>query len=97
MVTGKGVPCSFTERDPGLVIEHRESEVKGTKHDVAEQLLIALEALLPDICQVCKEDYSVERGEVPSLSCKGCRQGFHQACYNRLGIGDSLAELLGLF
>ena len=37
------------------------------------------------------------RGQIPSLSCKGCSQGFHQACYDRLEIGDSLAELPGMF
>ena len=51
----------------------------GTKDDVAGQLLIALEALLPDTCQVCKEIYTVEREDTPSLRCKGCSQGFHQA------------------
>ena len=75
----------------------KESEVKGTKHEVADQLLLALEALLPDICQICKEEYTVERGVVPSLCCTGCKQGFHQACYDRLEIGDSLAELPGKF
>ena len=75
----------------------RECDVKGTKHDVAGQLLIALEALLPDTCQVCKEMYSVEREDSPSLRCKGCSQGFHQACYDRLELGPSLAELPGEF
>ena len=51
------------------------SEVKGTKHDVADQLLLALEALLPDICQICKEESTVERGVVPSLCCTGCIMG----------------------
>ena len=75
----------------------RECDVKGTKHDVAEQLLIALEALLPDTCQVCKELYSVDREDRPSLCCKGCRQGFHQTCFDRLEVGPSLAELPGEF
>ena len=75
----------------------KESEVKGTKHDVADQLLLALEAHLPDICQICKEEYIVDRGVVSSLCCTGCKQGFHQACYDRLEIGDSLAELPGKF
>ena len=75
----------------------RECDVKGTKHDVAGQLLIALEALLPDTCQVCKEIYTVEREDTPSLRCKGCSQGFHQACYDRLEVGPSLAELPGEF
>ena len=64
---------------------------------MAAQLLITLEALLPDICQVCNEEYTVERGVASSLSCKGGRQGFHKACYDRLEIGDSLAELPGSF
>ena len=75
----------------------RECDVKGTKHDVADQLLIALEALLPDTCQVCNELYTVNREDKPSLSCKGCRQGFHQACFERLEVGPSLAELPGEF
>ena len=75
----------------------RECDVKGTKHDVADQLLIALEALLPDTCQVCKEIYCVEREDHLSLRCKGCSQGFHQACYDRLEVGPSLAELPGEF
>ena len=75
----------------------RECDVKGTKHEVAEQLLIALESLLPDTCQVCKEVYTVDRADTPSLRCKGCSQGFHQACFDRLEIGPSLAELPGEF
>ena len=75
----------------------RESDIKGTKYDVAEKLLIALEALLPDTCQLCKEIFCVEREDNPSLRCKGCSQGFHQACYDRLEIGPSLAELPGEF
>ena len=75
----------------------RECDVKGTKHDVAQQLLIALEALLPDMCQVCSELYTVKREDRPSLRCKGCSQAFHQACYDRLEIGPSLAELPGEF
>ena len=75
----------------------RESDIKGTKHDVAGELLVALEALLPDTCQLCKEVYSTARDETPPLACKGCRQGFHQACYNRLQIGESFAELPGEF
>ena len=47
----------------------RECDIKGTKHDVAGLLLIALEALLPDTCQVCKETYCVEREDKPSLCC----------------------------
>ena len=75
----------------------KESGLKGTKHEISEQLLVALEALLPDLCQVCNEEYTVDRLEKPGLCCKGCRQGFHQACYDRMEIGDSLAELPGEF
>ena len=32
----------------------KESGLKGTKHEIAEQLIVALEALLPDICHVRK-------------------------------------------
>ena len=39
----------------------------------------------------------MEREEKPSLCCKGCCQGFHQACFDRLEIGPSLAELPGEF
>ena len=34
----------------------RECDIKGTKHDVAQLLLVALESLLPDTCQLCKGD-----------------------------------------
>jgi hypothetical protein len=74
----------------------RECDIKGTKHDVAQLLLVALESLLPDTCQLCKEIYTVEREDTPSLRCKGCSQGFHQSCYDRLEVGPSLAELPGV-
>ena len=75
----------------------RECDIKGTKYEVSQQLLVALEALLPDTCQLCKDIYTIGREDEPSLRCKGCTQGFHQACYERLEIGPSLSELPGEF
>ena len=94
---GKGFLAPALKGTLAWLTNCRESDVKGTKHDVAGQLLIALEALLPDTCQVCKEVYTIEREDTPSMRCKGCSQGFHQTCYDRLEVGPSLAELPGEF
>ena len=54
--------------------------------EVAEQLLVELETYLPDTCQVCMEEYTVERGSNPSVRCSGCQQGFHEPCLESLNL-----------
>ena len=58
------------------------------KVDVASKLLVALEALLPETCGVCKVEYVTLRTDSPSLRCSGCHTGFHEPCLEELGVGN---------
>ena len=63
-------------------------KAEGKKAEVAEQLLVELETYLPDTCQVCQEEYTIERGSEPKVRCSGCHQGFHEPCLATVGIPD---------
>ena len=54
----------------------------------------ALESLLPDECDQCKESFHFLIGEKPKISCSGCLQGFHQKCLDEmLGVHGVLPDL----
>ena len=59
---------------------NNDSVKKKLKPELISCVLVGIEALLPDNCSVCQEEYCVNRGETPALRCKGCHQGFHQPC-----------------
>ena len=59
---------------------------------VAEKVLLALEALLPDICLSCDTEYCVDRTDSPSLKCMRCLQGVREECLQ--GVAG-LADLFG--
>ena len=59
------------------------------KAELAQEIIYAIERLLPDTCGECKHEYAVSRLDNPGLKCKGCGQGFHQPCLERLLDGKS--------
>ena len=69
--------------------------VKGNKDVILKDLLTATENLLPDRCDICEEVYVVGRGEIPSIRCSGCHQGFHEPCVVTTGLVDVLPKLPG--
>ena len=66
------------------------------KYDIAQAIVLGIERLLPEICGDCGDIYVVQREEAPGLECKGCGQGFHQACLaKKCGGMSSLPQLSG--
>ena len=65
-----------------------DHDKKLKKVEVANKLLISLEALLPEICGVCDQTYVIDRSDTPSLRCSGCHTGFHEPCLEKLGVGN---------
>ena len=59
------------------------------KGELAQAIVLGIERLLPDTCGECSEVYTVGRDEIPGLICKGCGQGFHQKCLEKLLDGKS--------
>ena len=57
---------------------------RKNKAEVIQCVIIAIEVLLPDTCSVCDLEYSIGREETPALRCKGCYQGFHQPCLEKM-------------
>ena len=65
-------------------VDITDKSMSMNKDKLVQTVLVAIEALLPDICQSCKEEYCVRREEKPALRCKLCHQGFHQPCLEKL-------------
>ena len=59
------------------------------KPGLVSAVQLAIERLLPEECGECKEVYTVEREDAPSLQCGGCHQGFHQPCLENLLGGQA--------
>ena len=65
-------------------VDVTDKRVSMNKDPLVQTVLVAIEALLPDTCQSCQEEYCVRREEKPALRCKLCHQGFHQPCLEKL-------------
>ena len=65
-------------------VDITDKRVSMNKDKLVQTVLVAIEALLPDTCHSCKEEYCVRREEKPALRCKLCHQGFHQPCLEKL-------------
>ena len=65
------------------------------KLDVASELPIAIECLIPEECGGCQTKYTVGRSEKPTLQCAGCHQGIHEVCLREV-LGEGAATLLSL-
>ena len=57
-------------------------------------MILGIERLLSEKCEVYDKHYVVRRNEVPGLECKGCGQGFHQTCLQELTGGQSSLPVL---
>ena len=62
------------------------------KLDLASNLAVAIERLLPEECGSCKIKYTVMRNDKPTLQCAGCSQGIHEQCLSEL-LGEGAATL----
>ena len=63
------------------------------KPEVIEKLVIRLQSLFPDECQICKSDYVVRRTDKPLIECARCTQGVYAQCLARkLGIAQNELE-----
>ena len=58
-------------------------------------ILVAIERLLPDMCGMCNQEYTVGRLAKPALQCGGCQQGFHEECLEAAFGSPSLPDLPG--
>ena len=66
------------------------------KADIVDAVILGIERLLPDMCGVCNESYVVKREALPQLECKGCGQGFHEPCLEKLtGCKSLLPQIPG--
>ena len=63
---------------------------KCNKEQLAHNLIIRIQNLLPDTCSVCHEQYNTSLDDVPLLTCDMCGQGSHNPCViSTLGIDES--------
>ena len=92
--TGRQFPAPDLKATLAWLTNTKESDYKTgwTKAIVADKVLLALEALLPDICTHCELEYCVNRSDTPSLKCMNCLQGVHEECLE--GVAG-LADLFG--
>ena len=65
------------------------------KAEVIDAILVAIERLLPDMCGMCNQEYTVGRLAKPALQCGGCQQGFHEECLEAAFGSPSLPDLPG--
>ena len=60
-----------------------------TKPKLIHLIICKVQNLLPDTCQICKEDYVSKLGDDPFLPCEICGQEAHKPCYMKLlGMTD---------
>ena len=63
-----------------------------SKSHIANQVLLALKALLPSTCSHCKIEYCVLRSDIPSLRCSSCSRGVHEACLRNAGLKNLFGD-----
>ena len=92
--TGRKFPAPDLKATLAWLTNTKESDYKTgwTKPVVADKVLLALEALLPDMCPHCEHEYCVGRCDTPSLKCMNCLQGVHEECLE--GVAG-LADIFG--
>ena len=64
------------------------------KPAVVHSIIVRVQNLLPETCQVCHEKYKFSIGEKPFLACKMCGQEVHKQCFQvLLGITCDDADI----
>ena len=59
------------------------------KSEVVNKLIIRIQALFPDPCSICKNEYVIRRTDAPLLECIRCSQGIHPRCLAaKLGVAE---------
>ena len=54
------------------------------KPAVVHSIIVRIQNLLPDTCQICNEKYKFSIGEKPFLACNICGQEVHKQCFQVL-------------
>ena len=54
------------------------------KPEVIDRLIMRVQNLFPDICQICKQKYCIKLEDEYFLSCGSCGQEVHKECYSKV-------------
>ena len=75
-----------------LGVQRTPNDVKDTTID---KIIVRIQALFPDKCNMCNEDYVVRLSDTPLLKCAACTQGIHQRCLaQKLGVAEVELETM---
>jgi hypothetical protein len=58
------------------------------KSSCVHELILRIQNLLPEVCNICKETYTISKNDPPLLSCSVCNQEVHRKCYLSLFMED---------
>ena len=69
-----------------LGVQNAKDNYKSTN---IELFILRIQALFPDSCRMCNENYALHRTENPLLRCAKCDQGVHARCLaQKLGVPE---------
>lgn len=91
----------FNKLDKDTLVETLEylnvpNQSEYTKDAVRLNLIIRIENLLPEECNICKEMYCIKLSDTELLKCAMCNQSAHAKCLSaKFGIEESLLLDLG--
>ena len=79
---------SFTKPVLAKSAEYLNLRIENLKKpDIIHALIVKIQNLLPDTCQICKESYVSRIDDSPFLACELCGQEVHKQCFlNKLGL-----------
>ena len=81
----KRVLNKFTKEVLVKTAKYLELSTDGLlKPAVVHSIIVRIQNLLPDTCQICHERYKFSIGEKPFLACKMCGQEVHKQCFQVL-------------
>ena len=60
-------------QQPAIIYKYKDQLIRG--------IMSRIDSLLLELCRKCEAKYSIEKDEVPILSCISCGQGCHTECY----------------
>ena len=60
------------------------------------ELIYRIQGLLPEVCAICNDTYTIHKDDSPLLACSICKQEVHRECYTPLLNGNqNIADLPG--
>ena len=57
---------------------------KGKKEEIVLNIIVRIQNLLPDTCQICHEIFTFKTADDPLLACDICGQEVHKPCFLKL-------------